>query len=122
MKKGVLYLALKDVKKTKEQYVLLERERTAGIFLEMNEIECVHYVTDSENCSWEVRTGMLHILDQIEQKQIAVDCIVVWSYWELIHQQRDFDTLKRKLKALGIELISITRGEIEIESDYYCAS
>jgi hypothetical protein len=119
MKRGILYLAFSEDEQS--DLVRLEHERaiSAQMFAEINNIEFVFQTLDCSDLFWEARKGMKQILSELRKQPEKIDCIVVYSYENLIYEQRDFNALKRLLEGLQIELISITRGEIEVECDYY---
>lgn len=119
MKKAVLYLAFCEDEQQELKQLEYDRSMSAQMFAEIHNIEFVLQVSDCSNLFWEAREGMKHILSEIEKQPEKVDCIVVYNYWNLIYEQKDFNALKRLLNELHIELVSITRGEIEVESDYY---
>lgn len=119
MKRGILYLAFNEEDESDLTQLEYNRAISAQLFAQTNSIDLVMYVTDCSNLFWEARQGMKQILSEIDNQPEKIDCIVVYDYWNLIYEQRDFNALKRLLIGKGIELISVTRGEIEVECDYY---
>lgn len=119
MKKGILYLAFNEDEQSDLVKIEYDRAMSAQMFAETNNIEFVMQILDSSDLFWEAREGMKQILSELEKQSEKIDCIVVYSYENLIYEQRDFNSLKRLLDGLQIELISIIRGEIEVECDYY---
>lgn len=119
MKKGILYLAFNESERKDFEKLEYDRAMSAQLFAEQNEIELVDEFADCSDLFWEARGGMKQLLSNIESNPNKYDCLLVYGYETLIYEQRDFNALKRKLLSLNIELISIYRGEIEIESEYY---
>lgn len=119
MKKGILYLALNEEERNDFEKLEYDRSISAQMFAEMNHIEFILQISDCSDLNWMARKGMIHVLNEIQKYPQKFECIVVHSYENLIYEQRDFNDLKRMLEGLQIELISITRGEIEVECDYY---
>lgn len=119
MKKGILYLAFNESERKDFEKLEYDRAMSAQLFAEQNKIELVDEFADCSDLFWEARGGMKQILSNIESNPNKYDCLLVYGYENLIYQQSDFDALKRTLMKLNIELISIYRGEIEIESEYY---
>lgn len=122
MKQGILYLAFKEDERNDFEKIEYQRAMTAQLFAEMNNIEFVFQISDCSDLFWEARNGMKHIVSEIQKNTGKFDCIVVHNYENLIYEQRDFNALKRMLEGFQIELISITRGEIEVECEYYYES
>ncbi len=122
MKKGILYLAFSETERNDFEKLEYERAMSAQLFAESNSIVIVDEFADSSDLLWEARGGMKQILLNIKNNPNKFDCLLVYGYGNLIYQQSDFDNLKRTLLYLEIELISISRGEIEIESEYYFES
>ena len=119
MRKAVLYLAFSEDEKNDLEQLEYNRSMSAQLFAETNNLEYVFQAFDCSDLFWEAREGMKYILSEIEKHPQKIDCIVVYNYWNLIYEQKDFNALKWLLIEKGIELISITRGEIEVECDYY---
>ena len=119
MKQGILYLAFNEEQRKDFEKLEYDRAMSAQLFAEQNEIELVDEFAECSDLFWEARGGMKQLLSNIESNPNKYDCLLVYGYENLIYEQRDFNTLKRKLMSLNIELISIYRGEIEIESEYY---
>lgn len=119
MKKGILYLAFSEAERNDFEKLEYERAMSAQLFAESNAILIVDEFADCSDLFWEARGGLKQILLNIKSNPNKFDCLLVYGYGNLIYQQRDFDNLKRTLLDLEIELISIYRGEIEIESEYY---
>jgi hypothetical protein len=117
MKRGILYLAFNEDEQYDLEKIEYDRAMSAQLFAEMNNIELISQISDCSNLFWEAREGMKQILSEIHTQK--VDCIVVYNYENLIYEQKDFNALKRLLNGFDIELLSITRGEIEVECDYY---
>ena len=119
MKKGILYLAFNESERNDFEKLEYDRAMSAQLYAESNTIELVDEFADCSDLFWEARGGMKQILSNIQNNPDKYNCLLVYGYGNLIYQQSDFDALKRTLMKLNIELISIYRGEIEIESEYY---
>lgn len=122
MKKAILYLAFNEEEQNDIEKLEYERAMSAQLFAEQNQIELLVEITDCSDLFWEAREGMKQILSNIAENPTKYNCLLVYGYENLIYEQRDFNSLKRKLMKLNIELISIYRSEIEIESEYYFES
>lgn len=119
MKQGALYLAFRENERNDLEKLDYDRSMSAQLFAEMNSIEYVIQVSDCSDLFWKAREGMKFLITELEKYHEKIDCVVVYNYQNLIYEQSDFNALKRMLEGYQIELISITRGEIEVECDYY---
>lgn len=119
MRKGILYLAFNEDDQNDLAKIKYDNAIKAQIFAETNNIDLVFEISDCSNLFWKARKGIKQILSELENHPVKIECIVVNSYENLIYEQRDFNDLKRMLEGLQIELISISRGIIEVECDYY---
>lgn len=119
MRNGIFYIALSEKQGKKADQLCYDQAMTADLFCQQNNIQCSESFSDSCDWLWFNREGMIQILSYIENNPNTIDCVLVYTYKNLIWEQKDFNAMKAKLESLGVELISVVRGVIEIESEYY---